>query len=101
MTVDFGESDIIGETPSLEEQVTDDSEMKQWMVNYVGSKLEPKDNSVTVGMIVETMAEEFPEFLMAIAEENWVRGYHQALHDVSEGEKIADQEADQNEEDTE
>jgi hypothetical protein len=40
-------------------------------------------------MIVNTMAEEFPEFLMAIAEENWIRGYHQALTDVQEGEKIA------------
>ena len=28
---------------------------------------------------------EFPEFLMAIAEENWVRGYHQALEDVEIG----------------
>ena len=36
-------------------------------------------------MIVETMAKEFPEFLMAIAEENWVRGYHQALEDVEIG----------------
>ena len=31
------------------------------------------------------MAQEFPEFLMAIAEENWVRGYHQALEDVNTG----------------
>ena len=28
------------------------------------------------------MAQEFPEFLMAIAEENWIRGYHQAPTDV-------------------
>jgi hypothetical protein len=35
------------------------------------------------------MAEEFPEFLMALAEENWIRGYHQALNDVEEGERLA------------
>jgi hypothetical protein len=31
------------------------------------------------------MAEEFPEFLMVVAEENWIRGYHQALEDVDSG----------------
>jgi len=36
-------------------------------------------------MIVETMADEFPEFLMVIAEENWIRGYHQALEDINLG----------------
>jgi hypothetical protein len=50
-------------------------------------------------MIVETMAEEFPEFLMAIAEENWVRGYHQALSDVSVGEEMARQEQSEKESD--
>ena len=33
-------------------------------------------------MIVETLAEEFPEFVLALAEENWVRGYEQALADL-------------------
>ncbi len=46
-------------------------------------------DEVTVEMIVETMAKEFPEFLMAIAEENWIRGYHQALDDVEVGQKMA------------
>jgi len=52
-------------------------------------KENPENDEVTVGMIVETMAKEFPEFLMAVAEENWIRGYHQALEDVNEGERIA------------
>ena len=30
--------------------------------------------------------------LMAIAEENWVRGYHQALVDVEQGEKAFEEE---------
>jgi hypothetical protein len=28
------------------------------------------------------MANEFPEFLMAVAEENWIRGYQQAFDDI-------------------
>ena len=33
-------------------------------------------------MAVQVFAAEFPEFLMAVAEENFVRGYEQALTDV-------------------
>jgi len=91
INVEFDEN-ILGETSTLKEKVETNTEMKEWMVNYVGTKHAPEDESVTVEMIVETMAEEFPEFLMAIAEENWVRGYHQALSDVSVGEEMARQE---------
>ena len=76
-----------------------ETEMKSWLVNYVGGKKEPENGEVTVDMIVETMAEEFPEFLMAIAEENWVRGYHQALEDIEIGRQAAQSELElQNEE---
>ena len=94
LKVNFNDADIVGKTPILNEEVTTETEMKEWMVNYVGSKHTPENNSVTVEMIVETMAEEFPEFLMAIAEENWVRGYHQALVDVDAGREaeLAEQE---------
>jgi hypothetical protein len=98
MSVEFND-DILGETSILKEEVETDTEMKEWMVNYVGTKHAPEDASVTVEMIVETMAEEFPEFLMAIAEENWVRGYHQALSDVSVGEEMARQEQSEKESD--
>ena len=40
---------------------------------------------VTVHMIVEVISDEFPEFLLAVAEENFIRGYHQALADVDTG----------------
>ena len=73
------------ENPTLTETITQDSEMKTWIVDYVGSKQEDDITEITVDMIVETMAHEFPEFLMAVAEENWVRGYHQALEDVDAG----------------
>ena len=52
------------------------------MVEYVGNEHDPENGDVTVEMMVETIAKEFPEFLMVVAEENWIRGYHQALDDV-------------------
>ena len=55
---------------------------KQFLVNYTGEVLQPEDEKITVGMIVETVAKEFPEFLMAVAEENWVRGYEQGVKDL-------------------
>jgi len=63
-------------------KVEKDSELKEWLVNYVGNKKNPKDDDVTVEMIVETIAEEFPEFLFLIAQENFLRGYEQGLDDV-------------------
>jgi len=70
-------------TEGLAEVVSPDTEMKEWLVNYVGDKHNPDDEGVTVEMIVTTMANEFPEFLMAVAEENWIRGYQQAFDDLN------------------
>jgi len=61
--------------------------LKQLVVDYVGEKSETEQD-VTMEMMVEVMAKEFPEFLLAVAEENWIRGYHQAMHDVDEGRKL-------------
>ena len=82
----------LGENPTLKEEVQPDSELKTWLINYVGDKTEPENGQITVENIVEVMAKEFPDFLMAIAEENWIRGYHQALIDVEEGKKIHERE---------
>jgi hypothetical protein len=75
---------------TLEETVQKDSQLKTWLVDYVGINSEEyvHDNEITVQMIVDVVAKEFPEFLMAVAEENWVRGYHQALEDVDDGMKL-------------
>tara|TARA_B100001094_G_C18141359_1_gene778071 strand:+ start:418 stop:726 length:309 start_codon:yes stop_codon:yes gene_type:complete len=83
--------------PSLSEMVEPDNHLKNFLVEYVGDKYNPEDGEVTVEMIVETMASEFPEFLLAVAEENWIRGYHQALDDVELGK--AEMEKLKNEED--
>ncbi len=89
MEVEFTDNKELESGETIKEKVEADTEMKSWLVNYVGEKTQPENGDVTVEMIVETMATEFPEFLMAVAEENWVRGYHQALEDVTEGERIA------------
>ena len=59
--------------------------IKNWLVEYVGAQKTPENDEVTTEMIVECMAKEFPEFLMTVAEENWVRGYRQALADIDYG----------------
>jgi hypothetical protein len=63
------------------------NELKEWLVGYVGSKLDPADGNVTVAMIVEVLADDFPEFVWAVAEENFFRGYKQALEDKMAFEK--------------
>lgn len=75
------------ENETLKEVVSSDTEIKTWLVEYVGEKVQPENNEVTVEMVVETVAEEFPDFLAVIAEENWVRGYQQAINDIAETEK--------------
>jgi hypothetical protein len=59
--------------------------MKEWLIDYVGEILKPADGNVTVEMIIHAFGVEFPEMLLALAEENWMRGYSQALHDAEKG----------------
>jgi len=73
------------ENPDVAKEVSLDNELKQWFVNYVGEKEKPEDGVVTVGMVVNVFAKEFPEFLMVVAEENWIRGYRQGVADSEEG----------------
>jgi len=72
------------ENPTLKEAVQKDTELKSWLVNYVGNKINPQDGNVTVEMIVDVIAKEFPEFLMVVAEENFIRGYEQAALDFEQ-----------------
>mgnify|MGYP003115865836 FL=1 len=74
--------------PDLLKPVEKTNEMKEWLVDYVGNKCNPDNDEVNVEMILKVMAKEFPEFLMPLAEENFIRGYRQALVDVEEGEKL-------------
>tara|TARA_R110000824_G_scaffold305720_1_gene493507 strand:- start:148 stop:429 length:282 start_codon:yes stop_codon:yes gene_type:complete len=69
------------ENPALAMAVEPDSALKQHLVEYVGTKLESEE--VTVNMVAEVLALEFPEFVFAFAEENWLRGYQQGLEDAT------------------
>ena len=71
------------ENEDLAMPVSVETELKEMIVNYIGERLAPEDGNVTVQMAVDVFAVEFPEFLLAIAEENFLRGYEQALADVA------------------
>ena len=61
--------------------------LKQMLVDYVGEQYVTEETDeeameVTVEMITNVLALEFPELSMLMAEENWIRGYQQGLDDA-------------------
>ena len=80
------------ENPALKQTVEPDNDIKNILVEYTGEKSNPGDQLVTVEMIIELLADEFPELVLALAEENWIRGYEQGLTDVEDGLKIREEE---------
>ena len=70
----------VHQNPMLAMTVKGDSELKKMLVDYVGTKLDNEE--VTVNMIAEVLAAEFPEFVFAFAEENFLRGYQLGLDDA-------------------
>ena len=58
------------------------SALKDYIVDYVGDKIKPQQGDVTVNMVIDVLADEFPELALSLAEENWVRGYEQGLEDL-------------------
>jgi|TARA_R110002020_G_scaffold159284_2_gene342989 hypothetical protein len=71
---------------SLEKTVMDNSdtttELRDYIVDYVGNLLSPEDNQVTVEMIINVLADELPEVVLPLVEENYIRGYEQGLEDL-------------------
>jgi hypothetical protein len=63
-------------------EVKNDTPLKDLIVNFVGNRINPKNDEVTIDHIAEVFSQEFPEFLLSLAEENWINGYTQALNDV-------------------
>ena len=66
----------------METQIKNDTPLKELIVGFVGNKINPENDEVTIEHITEVFSEEFPEFLLKMAEENWINGYTQALSDV-------------------
>ncbi len=72
--------DELHNNPDLNLILERDTALKEYLVEYVGTKFDQEN--VTVAMIVDVMALEFPEFMVAIAEENFLRGYKTGLDDA-------------------
>ena len=96
--INFKDIDLSQYKEISAQSVEKENELKSFLVDYVGDKEKPEGDEVTVEMIVNTMAKEFPEFVLTVAEENWIRGYQQAMVDVEVGERLIDQELQKNNE---
>ena len=72
---------MINERELLEKQVEADSELKSYIVNYVGEKLNPENGLVNIEMVIAVLAQDFPDVVLALAEENLIRGYTQGIQD--------------------
>jgi len=78
---------IENDNPELLKVIAADNRLKQLLVNYAGEKLNPENDEVNIEMVIDVLAVEFPELLLAVAEENFIRGYQQGLADVDTIEK--------------
>ena len=78
MSLDLQWNDISSFNVSMTDK---QSPLKDMIVQYVGEKISPENGEVSVEMVVSTLADEFPELVFSLAEENWVRGYEQGLED--------------------
>ncbi len=68
--------------PDLKEVVFPETPLKNALIDFTGEKFNPDDGNVTVEMIIQALSEDFPELILVMAEENFFRGYEQALTDV-------------------
>jgi len=78
MSLDLQWNDIKSFNVSMTDK---QSPLKDMIVQYVGEKISPENGEVSVEMVISTLADEFPELVFSLAEENWVRGYEQGLED--------------------
>tara|TARA_R100000278_G_C5430212_1_gene149831 strand:+ start:58 stop:339 length:282 start_codon:yes stop_codon:yes gene_type:complete len=82
----MSEEKVITEAEALENPVLamtanpEESELKNFLVSYTGTKLDKEE--VTVQMIADVLASDFPEFAFSFAEENYIRGYQLGLEDA-------------------
>ena len=77
----------------LDKVVEVGNELQEDLVQHVRNRT--NEDQVTLGQVIGILASEFPELVITIAEENWIRGYKQGLDDaeiadVMDPEKIDD-----------
>ena len=75
---------------SLDVPIKVDTDLKQLIVNYMGNKVNPEGEEVTLEQAIYLLCEEFPELVLPLAEENFLRGYKQAYLDLGLFEKNAE-----------
>tara|TARA_R100000152_G_C6733177_1_gene157616 strand:- start:710 stop:1021 length:312 start_codon:yes stop_codon:yes gene_type:complete len=90
--INFNDIDLSEYEEISQRTVEKENELKTFLIDYVGEREKPENDEVTVEMIVNAMAKEFPEFVLTVAEENWIRGYQQAMIDVEVGERLVEEE---------
>ncbi len=74
---------------ALDVPIKVDSELKQLIVNYMGEKANPEGDEITLEQAIYLLCDEFPELVLPLAEENFIRGYKQAYLDLGLFEKNA------------
>ena len=53
--------------------------LRNEIVRTAGERFLPENDEVTVDMVIQTLAEDFPEIVFAIAEENYLKGFEEGL----------------------
>ena len=79
---------MLNERELLDKTVSKEGELKSFIVDYVGDKLNPENEEVTIEMVIEVLAKDFPELVLVLAEENFFRGYSQGLQDFESSLKV-------------
>ena len=70
------------ENSQLAEPLSPRDGLMSLIVDHVGRNKDLRD-SVTVVDVIESLSEEFPEIVFVLAEENFIRGYEQAVCDLT------------------
>ena len=82
---------MVTSNPNLKKVVFPETPLKHALVDFTGEKFKPQNGEVTVDMILQALGEEFPELIWALAEENFFRGYEQALSDTNSAQAALNQ----------
>lgn len=89
MNIDINALDEEQLKEALDVPIKIDTGLKQLIVDYIGNKVNPEGEEVTLEQAIYLLCEEFPELVLPLAEENFFRGYQQAYFDLGLFEKNA------------
>lgn len=72
------------ENTDLKNKVNKTNGLKQLIVDYVGNKINPEKEEITLEMVIEIFSQEFPELLLTSAEENRMIGFMEGIDYVNQ-----------------